>query len=113
MLLISAITAAVSLALTAFWTAVRAFVIAAAEKIKQVLMGAAAEAVTLFVRRGTDGLKQLACNYINQGGHYLEKIVTKRVEESDLPSDIKSRVNNSYGREVDITNDFQRELQLS
>lgn len=113
MILISAIAAAISVALTVFWQAVRSFVLAAAEKIKQVLMGAAAEAVSLFVRRSVDGLKELSYNYINQGGRYLEKIVTKKINESDLPSDIKSRIDISNGNEVDITNDFERELQLS
>ena len=115
MIFISAIAAAVSLTLTVFWQAVRAFILAAAQKIKQVLMGAAAEAVSLFVRRSVDGLRDVAYNYINQGGHYLEKVVTKRINESDLPNDIKSRVNNvrENDGEIDITNDFARELQLS
>ncbi len=113
MLLISAITAAVSMALTAFWAALRSFVLAAVAKLKTILAGAAAEAVNLFVRKSVEGVKELAYNYINQGGHYLEKIVTKKIEESDLPNDIKSRVTNSYGNEVDITSDFERELQLS
>lgn len=113
MILIAAISAAVSIALTAFWAMVRSFVMAAAEKIRQVLAGAAAEAVSLFVRRSVDGLKNVAYNYINQGGHYLEKVVTKKIQESDLPSDIKSRLYNSRENEVDITDDFAHELQLS
>ncbi len=113
MLMLSAIAAAVGLALSAFWKAVKSFVLAAAEKIKQILMGAAAEAVSLFVRKSVDGIKELAYNYIKDGGRYLEKIVTKKINESDLPSDIRSRVENRYGSEVDITNDFARELKLS
>ncbi len=113
MLLLEAISAVVGRVLSAFWAAARSFVLDAAEKIKQILMGAAAEAVNLFVRKSTDGIKELAYNYIRDGGRYLEKIVTKRINESDLPSDIRSRIENSYGSEVDITNDFARELNLS
>ncbi len=113
MIMLAAISAAVSLALSAFWAAVRSFVLAAAAKIKQILMGAAAEAVNLFIRKSVEGTKQLAYNYIKEGGRYLEKIVTKSISESELPNDIRSRVDNSYGSEVDITADFARELHLS
>lgn len=112
MLLLAAIGAAISVALTVFWATIKAFVLAAAEKIKQVLMGAAAEAVSLFVRKGVDGLKSLAYNYINQGGRYIEKIVTKKIEESEMPNDIRQRAESHYGNEVDITSDFASALQL-
>ncbi len=68
MLMLAAISAAVSLAVSAFWAAVRSFVLAAAAKIKQILMGAAEEAVSLIMRKSIDGTKQLAYNYIRDGG---------------------------------------------
>lgn len=113
MLLFSAISSAISVALSFFWAAVRSFVMSAVEKIKQVLMGAAVDALSLFVRKTSEGIKELSYNYIKDGGRYLEKIVSKSINEADLPDDIQSRVSKNYGKEVDITNDFARELQLS
>ena len=113
MLLVSAIMGAVNVVLSIFWQAVRGFVLQALNKLKQILGGILAEAVNLFVKKGTDGLKELAYNYVRDGNRYLEKIVSKHINESDLPQDIRSRVNNHYNSEVDITEDFQHELQLS
>ena len=114
MIIFAAIAAAVSVVLTVFWQAIKSFVLAAGAKIKQVLMGAAVDAVNVFIRKSVDGLKNVACNYINQGGRYLEKIVTKKLDsDAQLPSDIQARVNKvSYDQEVDITDDFAQELQL-
>lgn len=115
MLLLAAISAAVSIVLTVFWQAIKVFILAAADKIKQVLMGATAEAVNVFIRRCRDGLKNVSCNYINQGGRYLEKIVSKKLDpNAQLPSNIQARVNNvGYEQDVDITNDFAQELKLA
>ena len=113
MINVSAILGAAKVVLSAFWAAVKNFVLDAVKKVAQVLGGAAVDAVNLFVRESSDGLYEVAYNYVKQAERYLEKVVTKRINKEDLPGNIKVRLNSSSSNEVDITNDFAKELHLS
>lgn len=113
MINVTAILGAAKIVLSAFWAAVKNFVLDAVRKISQVLSGAIVDAVNLFIRESSDGLQEVAYNYVKQAERYLEKVVTKRINKEDLPGNIKSRLNNSSSNEIDITNDFAKELHLS
>lgn len=113
MINVSAIMGAAKIVLSAFWAALRDFVLDAVRKVSKVLAGAAVDAVNLFVQESSDGLHEIAYNYIKDGERYLEKVAKKRINEGELPKNIKSRLKNSFGEEIDITNDFARELNLS
>lgn len=111
-LLISAISTAITTGLALFWQLLQKFIVLAAQKLMEVFADAFAESANVFVTKSIEGVKQLAANYLRRGNKYFEKVVAKNVDESTLPSDIRQKVNNNYGEEIDITSRFAKELRL-
>ncbi len=111
-LLLGGVALAAGIAIAAYWKEINAWVQRIWAKlphsVKDKLQGAVA-----LARRIGNTFKNIMKYYAYDSNtkKWTETVVTKEVNESDIPKHIRSRLRET--EEVDISEDFQKELQLS
>ncbi len=103
----AAIIAGVGL-LARFWNDITSWLKKAINKVAQVT-GAISYGVTVFVRKISEGLKEISNHYTKKQNQWEETIVTKTIPENEVPKEIREKASTSY--DTDITAEY--ELQLS
>lgn len=74
--------------------------------IKAVVYG-----VTVFVKKTGEAIKEISKHYTKKQNQWEETVVTRMVDESEVPEEIRNRASSSY--ETDITKDYELVLQSS
>ncbi len=98
-----------------FWKKMVNWIKKAAKKIEEVL-GVVVEGTRTFIVRTQDGLENKSYYYnVNKlSGELEETVYTKKVQESEVPPEIKAKVNaQPIGVEVSTTEEFRGELRLA
>ena len=102
----SAIKAGVSL----FWGKLKSWITKAVGMLVGIVNEAAAKAVRTFVVETTEGVKEMSSLFVKQGIEYIERVVYKRIDASEVPVEIRNKSSYYLNNECDITNDFEQVL---
>lgn len=95
--------------LAAFWKDITAWIKRASEKvsevIRQVVFG-----VKIFVKKIGEAIKEISKHYSkNENGKWVETIVSREVEASEVPKEIRELAGEKQG-EVDISDKLEKAL---
>ena len=93
--------------LGAFWDDLVNFLKKAIEKVRKVVSGIV-YGCKVFVQKFREGVKEISRHYSKVDEHWQETVVTKTIEESEVPKDILERAKS--GREIDITDELEMKL---
>lgn len=103
------IMTAVLIGLAVFWENIVKWLRKLFEKIQQMIRGVIYGA-KVFVRKASNKLQEITYSYTKTPeGKWQEVQAKKDIEESDLPNDIKKKLNMSA--ECDITDDLAMQLE--
>lgn len=91
----------------AFWKDLVNFLKKAVEKVRQLVDGIV-YGCRVFLKKLSEGIKEISRHYSKVDQHWEETTVTKIVSESDVPAEILARAN-GY-QELDITDELEMEL---
>jgi len=107
----AAATIAVGAVIT-YWDDVKRF-LASAIKMAKAALDAIVVGVKVFMKKMDGYFTEVAKTYQrDRQNQWHETTTTKRVDPSEVPADILAKMN-AYREEVDITQNVERELQLT
>lgn len=107
----AAATIAVGAVIT-YWDDVKQF-LASAIKMAKAALDAIVVGVKVFMKKMDGYFTEVAKTYQrDRQNQWHETTTTKRVDPSEVPADILAKMN-PYREEVDITQNVERELQLT
>lgn len=89
-----------------FWDDILGWIKKAAQKIKEKLQKVV-YGTKVLATKIAGKLKKISKNYVRNGTEWEEYVMTKEIEESDVPDYIKAL---SEGKEIDITHDLELNL---
>lgn len=93
--------------LATFWNDMVSWLKRAVAKVKEIV-GIASYGFTVFVRKIREGLKEISKHYSKKQNKWQETIVTKEIDESEVPDEIRAKASMSY--DTEITDMLQNEL---
>lgn len=94
--------------LATFWNDMVSWLKRAVQKVKEVI-GVVSYGFTVFVRKLREGLKEISKHYSKKQNKWQETIVTKEIDESEVPDEIKAKA--SMSRDVEITDELEMKLE--
>lgn len=96
-----------------FWDQIKKYLSKALEKVKEIL-NAAIVGFTAYVKSGLNWMEGLKAAYKfysrNNQGQWQETVITKTISVEDLPESIKKKLAKSQGKQVEITEELELEL---
>jgi len=108
----AAATVAVGAIIT-YWDDVKQF-LAAAIKMAKAALDAIVVGVKVFMKKMDGYFTEVARTYQrDKQNQWHETTTTKRVDPSEVPADILAKIRKHQKEEVDITDQVERELQLT
>jgi len=103
--------AALALVAASFWKELVDWIKRVVEKVREVVAKVVA-GVKIFVRKVGEAIKEIAKNYSqDEQGRWHETIVTREVNESDVPQEIRDKMKRSRGSDVDVTKELELQLE--
>ncbi len=99
---------AAGLLLASFWEDIVNWLKKAVEKIKSIVSGVV-YGCKVFIQKIKEGAKEISKHYSKEGTQWTETIVQKTIPLSDVPEEIRNKVNRTSG-EVDITQELENQL---
>ena len=103
---LAAATIAVGAVCALFWNNILTWIKKVGEKLKAKIQKAV-YGVKLFASKIQGKLKQLSKNYVRNGTEWEEIVVTKEIQEEEVPDYILAL---EEGNELDITNELEMTL---
>ncbi len=92
-----------------FWKEILSWLKRSYEKLKSIVNGVI-KGSKIFIRKLYEGYQELAKYYSkNRLGQWEETVVTRRVNENEVPEDIREMA--ETGRETDITEEMEYALE--
>jgi len=91
-----------------FWQDIVGFLKSTIEKVKQMVAGIV-YGCKVFVKKVSDGIKEISRHYSKVDQHWEETTVTRTVPASEVPPEIRKRA--EYNEELDITDDLEMKLE--
>ena len=117
----AALLIGVGVVIGAFWNDIKKFVIESFDRIKEILIPASIVGFKTFLQEGNlaKALYQAGQVAIQKfysrsaNGQWQETVLTRAVSSQDIPQDIKLQIQNTHGREMEISQQIAQELQLA
>mgnify|MGYP006416045783 CR=1 FL=1 len=111
MILFTILVAAAAVTLSAFWNDIKVWMTNTIQKIikglKNLFIGG-----KVFIKKVKEAFQEIAKLYEqDEKGNWFETTHTKQVNASEVPEEIRKKARVLH-KEVDITNELERELQL-
>lgn len=104
--LFAAATIAVGVVCAVFWDDILGWIKKAAQKIKEKLQKVV-YGTKVLATKIAGKLKKISKNYVRNGTEWEEYVLTKEIEENDVPDYIRAL---EEGNEVDITHELELKL---
>lgn len=102
----AAIIAGVGL-LATFWNDITNWIKKAINKVREIT-NAVCYGVSVFIRKISEGLKEISKHYTKKQNQWEETVVTRKVSESEVPKEILEKASSSY--DTDITEEYELAL---
>ena len=116
----AALLIGVGVVIGAFWNDIKKFVIESFDRIKEILIPASIVGFKTFLQEGNlakalyqAGQVAIQKFYRSAYGQWQETVLTRAVSFQDIPQDIKLQIQNTHGREMEISQQVAQELQLA
>lgn len=111
MILVTLLFGAVLIAGAAtYWSKIVDWLKRAIQKVKEIV-NMVVYGVKVFVRKINEAIKEISKHYSqDEYGKWHETVVTREVDESEVPSDIRERANRARNEEIDITDELELKL---
>lgn len=87
-----------------FWNSIKDWLLRAAQKVNEIISGIVYGA-KVFIRKLSEGYKEISKHYSKNGTQWEETIVTRTVSPEDVPDDIKEKA--SMYEDCDITHEME------
>lgn len=91
-----------------FWNDFVSFLKSSIEKVKSLVSGIV-YGCRVFIRKLSDGVKEISRHYSKVEQHWEETTVTRTIPENEVPPDILKRAMNDS--EMDITDELEMQLE--
>lgn len=103
-----------------FWNEIKDFINKTWEKIKKVIIPAAIAGFKTYLQTGSIARALFKASQVAiqkfysrlDNGKWKETTVAREIYFEDLPNDIQAKLERSNGKEVDISDKIEHELQL-
>lgn len=109
MIEIAIVIAATLLAVGVFWSDLVSWVKNSIEKIKKIVSGIL-HGVKVFVKKVGEFAEEIAKYYSKDGTQWYETIEKRKIDESEVPEEIRRKAEYKRQEEFDVTNELEMEL---
>ena len=93
--------------ISVFWNDIVSWLKRAINKVGEIVSGIVYGA-KVFIKKISDGIKEISKHYSKQGTVWQETIVTKIISENDVPREILQHA--EFQKELDITDELEQQL---
>lgn len=93
--------------LATFWNDIVGWLKRAVQKVKEIV-GFATYGFTVFIRKLREGLKEISKHYSKVQNKWQETIVTRQIDESEVPEEIRRKA--SMSCDTEITEELEMQL---
>lgn len=94
----------------AFWNSIKEFLKKALAKVKKIVSGVV-YGCKVFIKKISEGVKEISRSYSKVGENWQMTTTTQTIPASEVPPEMLERARQA--EEVDITDEAERELELT
>jgi len=109
MIEIAIVIATTLLAVGVFWNDLVSWVKNSIESIKRTVSGIL-HGVKVFIKKIGEAAKEIAKYYSKDGTQWYETTETRKIDEAEVPEEIRRKTGYKRQEEIDVTNELEMEL---